>query len=100
MFSQGSPVNPGELAISSGRCAPVPRIRRGTWSTGQEGTPVEANTPSPKSGVVKGNQRRRSRIVEQSYEPILPAKVGNSRASRGGSGQGTHWREGGNRWTE
>jgi hypothetical protein len=37
MLSKGSPVNPGELAISSRRCATVPRNRSGTWSVGQEG---------------------------------------------------------------
>lgn len=37
MLSQGSPVNPGELAISSKCCAVVPRIRSGTGSVGQEG---------------------------------------------------------------
>lgn len=37
MLSEGSPVNPGELAISSANCALVPRIRSGTWSVGQEG---------------------------------------------------------------
>ena len=31
---------------------------------------------------------------EQSYEPIVPVKVGNRRASAR-SGHGTHWREGG-----
>jgi hypothetical protein len=37
MLSQGSPVNPGELAISSKCCAPVPRSRSGTRSMGHEG---------------------------------------------------------------
>lgn len=37
MFSKGSPVNPGELAISSSICAKVPRIRSGTGSVGAEG---------------------------------------------------------------
>jgi hypothetical protein len=37
MLSKGSPVNPGELAISSEACARVPRIRSGTGSGGQEG---------------------------------------------------------------
>ncbi len=35
-------------------------------------------------------------MVEQSYEPIVPVKVGNRRASVRG-GHGTHWREGANR---
>jgi hypothetical protein len=37
-------------------------------------------------------------MVEQSYDPVLPMKVGNRRASER-SGHGTHWREGGNRCT-
>ena len=37
MLSKGSPVNPGELAISSRSCALVQRIRSGTGSVGQEG---------------------------------------------------------------
>jgi hypothetical protein len=39
MLSQGSPVNPGELAIPSKYCAQVPRIRSGTRSMGHEGSP-------------------------------------------------------------
>jgi hypothetical protein len=35
---------------------------------------------------------------EQSYDPIVPVKVGNRRASVR-SGHGTHWREGGNKRT-
>jgi hypothetical protein len=33
---------------------------------------------------------------EQSYDPIVPRKVGNRRAPARG-GHGTHWREGGNK---
>src|SRR5258708_21561281 len=35
---------------------------------------------------------------EQSYDPIVPVKVGNRRGSVR-SGHGTHWREGGNKRT-
>ncbi len=35
---------------------------------------------------------------EQSYELIVPMKVGNRRALSGG-GHGIHWREGANRQT-
>ena len=38
------------------------------------------------------------RDAEQSYDPILPVKVGNRRASAR-SGHGTYWREGGNKRT-
>jgi hypothetical protein len=37
-------------------------------------------------------------MVEQSYNPIVPMKVGNRRASER-SGHGTHWREGGSKRT-
>ena len=36
--------------------------------------------------------------AEQSYEPIVPVKVGNRRAPARG-GHGTHWREGENKRT-
>jgi len=42
---------------------------------------TEANTPSPKKADAKGNQRRRSRAAQQSYEPIVLMKVENRRAS-------------------
>ncbi len=38
MLSKGSPVNPGELTISSISCARVARTRSGTRPTGQEGS--------------------------------------------------------------
>jgi hypothetical protein len=38
MLSKGSPVNPGELAISSEVCAKAPRIRNGTRPVGRRGT--------------------------------------------------------------
>jgi hypothetical protein len=38
------------------------------------------------------------RDAEQSYDSIVPGKVGNRRASAR-SGHGTHWREGGNKRT-
>jgi len=37
-------------------------------------------------------------MEEQSYDPVIPRKVGNRRASER-SGHGTHRREGGNRCT-
>jgi hypothetical protein len=38
-------------------------------------------------------------MEEQSYDPIVPEKVGNRRASAR-SGHGIHWREGGNKRTK
>jgi hypothetical protein len=37
-------------------------------------------------------------MKEQSYDLVVPVKVGNRRASEG-SGHGTHWREGENKVT-
>jgi hypothetical protein len=42
------------------------------------------------------NPLPRARVGEQSYEPIVPAKVENRRAPERG-GHGSHWREGVNR---
>ena len=49
----------------------------------------------PQRGVPanKGDRRRQEGVGEQSYEPIVPMKVGNRRAPARG-GHGTHWREG------
>src|SRR5215468_2889266 len=40
--------------------------------------------------------RKHGRMREQSYDPIVPTKVGNRRAPETG-GHGTHWREGGSK---
>ena len=69
---KGFPRNPGELAIS-----PLAR----------------AVTRSPRE-----TRGEREGMDEQSFEPTVPMKVGNRRASAR-SGHGTHWREGGNRCT-
>ena len=69
--SKGFPRNPGELPISS--------------------SPWEVL-------IAKGDRRRPGKMDEQSYDPVVPAKVGNRRASER-SGHGTHWREGGNKVT-
>jgi hypothetical protein len=71
MLSNGFPRNPGELPVSS--------------------LPREVLT-------AKGNRRRPEQMDEQSYDPIVPVKVGNRRASAR-SGHGTHWREGENKRT-
>jgi hypothetical protein len=44
----------------------------------------------------KGNRRWQGRVGEQSYDPSVPMKVGNRRASER-SGHDTHWRDGANR---
>jgi hypothetical protein len=44
----------------------------------------------------EGRPEGSRRDGEQSYDPIVPVKVGNRRASLR-SGHGTHWREGGNK---
>ena len=44
------------------------------------------------------DRRKHGRMLEQSYDPIVPTKVGNRRAPERG-GHGTHWREGGSKRT-
>src|SRR5215469_4087739 len=97
MLSSGFPANPGELTTSRERWAsvqPTPKSTRSPesegYSTGSEGT-LNAEKP-----VVKGDRRRRLRVEEQSYEPILPMKVENRRAPARG-GHGIRRREGANR---
>lgn len=54
----------------------------------------------PRRGVptAKGDRRWQGRVGEQSYEPIVPTKAANRRASER-SGHGTRRREGANRLT-
>lgn len=60
------------------------------------------SSPSSLAGAVRPAPRETvgacQRMEEQSYDPVVPMKVGNRRASAR-SGHGTHWREGGNRCT-
>ena len=49
--------------------------------------------------MVEGNQRLQATGCEESYEPIVPMKVGNHRATEVCGGHGTHWREGENKRT-
>ena len=94
MLSQGSPVNPGELAISSRHCALVPRIRSGTGSVGQEGRAhrsehtlieVSRRQGQPEAAVTDSSVVLRTHTTCEGGEP---------QGSRKG-GQDTHWREGG-----
>ena len=48
--------------------------------------------------IAKGNRKRPGQMDEQSYDPVVPVKAGNRRASAR-SGHGTRWREGGNKRT-
>jgi hypothetical protein len=48
--------------------------------------------------ATKGRPEERGRMPEQSYNLIVPTKVGNRRAPETG-GHGTHWREGGSKRT-
>lgn len=65
----------------------------------QEGRPGGSEEPSTEVSGRQGNVDGPPRVVEKSYEPMVPVKVGNPRAPARG-GQGTHWRDGANRWTE
>jgi hypothetical protein len=78
MLSKGSSVNPGELAISSERCASVPRNRSGTRSVGQEGwayrsehalTEVNRRRGQPEAAVTGGAAVLRTHITDEGGEP-------------------------------
>ena len=96
MLSTGLPANPGELAtslaIGLGAAQPQGHLvpGEGGFSAGSEAT-LDEEQP-----VAKGDRRRQLRVGEQSYEPIVPMKVGKRRAPARG-GHDTHWREGANR---
>jgi hypothetical protein len=69
---------------------------KGIFPGTQESSPISS---SPwEVPIAKGNRRRPGKMDEQSYDPVVPMKVGNRRASAR-SGHGTHWREGGNKRT-
>jgi hypothetical protein len=63
---------------------------------------TQESSPSSLARAIRRPPREtggdRGRMEEQSYDPVVPAKVGNRRASER-SGHGTHWREGGNKVT-
>ena len=98
-LSKGLLMNPGELFIScckSGRGSPNPN---GPGSRGGTGAPQSRAKETPGTGTCqRGRPELAGKGEEQSYEPIVPAKVGNRRAPETG-GHGTHWREGVNRQT-
>ena len=59
----------------------------------------EARLSKRSKHATEGDRRRARRAAEQSYEPIVPMKVGKCRALVRRGGHATHWREGGNRST-
>lgn len=78
MLSQGSPVNPGELAISSEACASVPRIRNGTRSVGLVGrarrsectlTEVNCRQGQPEATVMDSPAVLRTHSTREGGEP-------------------------------
>src|ERR1035441_7433357 len=77
-------------------------FRRG-WPGTQESSP-SPSLQEERLRRVEGNvqprvdRRKHGRMAEQSYNLIVPMKVGNRRASEK-SGHGTHWREGGSKRT-
>ena len=89
--------------VRRGPPEPPESLARGTFSKGHPMNPGELPTslcdqePGRKPDV-KGDRRRPGRVDEQSYEPIVPMKVGNRRAPVRG-GHDTHWREGVNKRT-
>jgi hypothetical protein len=78
MLSQGSPVNPGELTISSKYCAQVPRIRSGTRSMGHEGRThrseyalieVSRRQGKPEAAVMNSTAVLRTHSTNEGGEP-------------------------------
>jgi hypothetical protein len=97
MLSKGLPVNLGELPTTpelGSKVQPKPESNQGL----REARASPGKRTNPRRGVpaTKGDQRRQERVGEQSYDLIVPGKVGNRRAPERG-GHGTHWREGVNR---
>jgi hypothetical protein len=94
--------------LSRGRADSPGSLAQGMLHKDDPGT--EESSPSPLTlggpplqGVERYAQprvdrRKRGRMLEQSYDPVLPRKVGNRRAPARG-GHGTHWREGGSKRT-
>jgi hypothetical protein len=78
MLPKGSPGNPGELTISSKRCALVPRMRSGTRSVGQEGRAyrsehalieVSRRQGQPEAAVTDSTAVLRAHITGEGGEP-------------------------------
>ena len=88
MFPKGFPVNPGELPVSAVYWASVWPNPNTTRSPGTREIPTGSEqTLAEQKPVAKGDRRQQLRADEQSYEPIVPMKVGNRRApARGGHG--------------
>ena len=94
MLSKGSPVNPGELTISSEDCAKVPRIRSGTGSVGHEGwahgseyilTEVSRRQGQPEAAGTDSSAVLRSRSTGEGGEP-QGSLIGAARIPTGGKG--------------
>jgi len=99
MLPKGFPVNLGELPVSAEEWASVRPNPNLTRSPGMRALPRGSEqTLDEQKPVAKGDRRQQLRADEQSYEPIVPMKVGNRRAPARG-GHGTHWREGENKRT-
>ena len=97
MLPNGFPVNLGELPVSAVKWASVRPNPNSTRSPGTRVLPAGSEqTLDAQQPVAKGDRRQQLRADEQSYEPIVPMKVGNRRAPARG-GHDTHGREGANR---
>jgi multidrug efflux pump subunit AcrA (membrane-fusion protein) len=68
-------------------------LSRGMLPKGFSRNPGELAIALRERPAAEGDWRRMGQIKDQSYDPIVPVKVGNRRAFAK-SGHGTHWREG------
>src|SRR5215510_3969754 len=85
--------------ISRGRAGVAGVPSSGHASKGILQEPRRARHPlSQRVTGRQGKPEATGTVDEQSYEPVVPRKVGNRRASAR-SGHGTHWREGANKRT-
>jgi hypothetical protein len=99
MLPQGLPRNPGELPVPSEQGSGSPE-KNEPGPGGSLRTPVwERRSAQTRRPVDQGRPEAAGKGREQSYELMVPMKVGNRRAPARG-GHGTHWRDGANKRTD
>ena len=95
MLSKGFPTNPGDLAVSLPAETGWVRLTARDQASGGTDAPSRGakKHPAERYRDRQGRPEANGMVEEESYDPIVPVKVGN----RGRTG--THWREGGNKRT-
>jgi hypothetical protein len=99
MLPKGLPANPGELSIFSRSMGPVHPTTTNQVPPGCGALLGESKeTPTEEISARQGRPEASEKGGEQSYESMVPMKVGNRRAPARG-GHGIHWRDGTNKPT-